>query len=176
MKWSAAACLLTLLGTCAVYAAAEHKTSEPAKASQRVLSAQDQMMRAGQAIYVDDCSACHTDTGVGLSGLFPPLKANPVVQAADSGPLIHFILEGGKSAASGHAPTGPAMPAFGWKLSDAQVAAVITYIRNSWGNAALPVLASNVRSVRKKDCTGLEARLHLQSYYDSVCRNGRRAP
>jgi mono/diheme cytochrome c family protein len=40
------------------------------------------------------------------------------------------------------------MPAHGWKLSDEQVAAVITYIRNSWGNAAPPVTASDVKSIR----------------------------
>jgi mono/diheme cytochrome c family protein len=41
------------------------------------------------------------------------------------------------------------MPAFGWKLSDEQVAAVVTYIRNAWGNAAPPVAASSVQSMRK---------------------------
>jgi mono/diheme cytochrome c family protein len=42
------------------------------------------------------------------------------------------------------------MPALGWKLSDADVAAVVTYIRNSWANAASPVLASDVARARQQ--------------------------
>jgi mono/diheme cytochrome c family protein len=45
-------------------------------------------------------------------------------------------------------PTAPAMPAFDWRLGDAQAAAVLTYIRNSWGNAAAPVSPGNVASQR----------------------------
>lgn len=169
MNWSVA-CLLALLAPCVTYAAAENQTSPPANGQQKAISTQNPVMRAGRAIYVDDCSACHTDTGVGLSGLFPPLRRSPVVQASDASPLIHFVLEGGKSAASGHAPTGPAMPSFGWKLSDEQIAAVITYVRNSWGNAAPAVSPSDVRSIRKKDCTGLEARLHPQPSFQYFCK------
>jgi mono/diheme cytochrome c family protein len=40
------------------------------------------------------------------------------------------------------------MPAFGWRLNDAQVAAVLTYIRNNWGNAASPVAAATIASQR----------------------------
>jgi mono/diheme cytochrome c family protein len=119
---------------------------------------------------VDNCSACHTEEGAGLPGLFPPLKGSPVVMAADPSSPIRFVLEGGKSAATGHAPTGTAMPAFGWKLSDDQVAAVITYVRSNWGNEAPGVSPTDVRSIRQKDCTGLEARLHLQPYFDGFCK------
>ncbi len=42
------------------------------------------------------------------------------------------------------------MPAFGWKLSDDEVAAVVTYIRNSWGNAAAPISAGDVGKARQK--------------------------
>ena len=55
-----------------------------------------------------------------------------------------------RSVATDPAPTGPAMPALGWKLSDAEVAAVVTYIRNSWGNTASAVPASDVESVRQQ--------------------------
>ncbi len=172
MKWSPAACLLTLLGICAAYAGADQQALSTAgiQGSQKTLSKQETLMHAGHAIYVDNCSACHTETGIGLPGLFPPLKGSPVVVAADPSSPIRFVLEGGKSGATGHAPTGTAMPAFGWKLSDEQVAAVVTYVRNSWGNEASGVLPSDVRGVRQKDCTGLEARLHLQSYFDYFCK------
>ena len=46
------------------------------------------------------------------------------------------------------APTGPAMPSFAWKLDDAEVANVLTYIRNNWGNAAPAVDAATAEAVR----------------------------
>jgi len=64
--------------------------------------------------------------------------------------LQKAVLRGARSVATDPAPTGPAMPALGWKLSDAEVAAVVTYIRNSWGNTASAVPASDVESVRQQ--------------------------
>ena len=170
MKLSASACFLTL-AICAAYVGADQQAlSVSSKEPQKTVSEQDAAMRSGQAIYVDNCSACHTATGAGLPGLFPPLKTNPVVGGKDSISLIQTVLEGGKSAATDHAPIGTAMPAFGWKLSDAEVADVITYIRNSWGNTAPAISTSDVHITRQKDCTRLEARLHLQSYFDYFCK------
>jgi mono/diheme cytochrome c family protein len=82
--------------------------------------------------------------------LFPALKGSPSVQSADPPSLIRVVLRGAQSVATDPAPTGPAMPALGWKLSDDEVAAVLTYIRNSWGNAASPVLASAVTGARQQ--------------------------
>jgi mono/diheme cytochrome c family protein len=47
-------------------------------------------------------------------------------------------------------PTPLSMPAFSWKLSDAQIAAVASYVRNSWGNAAPAVTADQVKDLREK--------------------------
>jgi mono/diheme cytochrome c family protein len=71
-----------------------------------------------------------------------------LVQSESPTSLIRVILEGSRSAATDQAPTAPAMPALGWKLNDAQVAAVVTYIRNSWGNAAAAVTADDVKDAR----------------------------
>jgi mono/diheme cytochrome c family protein len=110
----------------------------------------DPMMRAGQAIYGDNCAACHTGAGTGIPHLFPALRGSPSVQSADPASLIRVVLRGAQSAATDPAPTGPSMPALGWKLSDAEVAAVVTYIRNSWANAASPVSASDVARARQQ--------------------------
>jgi mono/diheme cytochrome c family protein len=110
--------------------------------------AEDPMMRVGQAIYHDYCAACHTAEGTGIPQLFSALKSNPAVQSDDATNLIRIVLQGAQSVATGLVPTAAAMPAHGWKLSDEQVAAVITYIRNSWGNAASSVKASDVGSIR----------------------------
>jgi mono/diheme cytochrome c family protein len=111
--------------------------------------AQDPAMQRGQAIYDNQCAACHTLGGEGIVGLFPRLSGAPVVQQSQATSLIRVVLEGSRAVATDEAPTGPAMPSFAWNLSDADVAAVVTYIRNNWGNAAPAVSASDVRSLRE---------------------------
>ena len=94
------------------------------------------VMKAGAQIYADECSACHGANGKGVSGLFPSLSETPVVQQNDVTSVVHVILRGAISAGTKPAPTAAAMPAFAWVMNDDQVAAVATYIRNSWGNVA----------------------------------------
>jgi mono/diheme cytochrome c family protein len=114
----------------------------------RPLTATDARMTAGQAIYKDNCAACHTDAGTGAARLFPRLAGSPAVQSDDPTTLIHTVLFGSRAAATPGAPTGPAMPSFSWRLSDAQAASVLTYIRNAWGNAASAVSHDQIRTVR----------------------------
>jgi mono/diheme cytochrome c family protein len=118
--------------------------------SPQPLTATDARMTAGQAIYKDNCAACHTDAGTGAAGLFPRLAGSPAVQSDDPTTLIHTVLFGSKAAATPGAPTGPAMPSFAWRISDAQAASVLTYIRNAWGNAALAVSPDQIRTIRAK--------------------------
>jgi mono/diheme cytochrome c family protein len=113
------------------------------------LSAQDPAMQQGQVIYNDQCAACHTVAGEGIVGLFPRLSGAPLVQQSQATSLVRVVLEGSRAVATDGAPTGPAMPAFAWKLSDPEVAAVVTYIRNAWGNAAPHVSASEVANMRQ---------------------------
>jgi mono/diheme cytochrome c family protein len=81
------------------------------------------------------------------------------VQSDDPTTLIRVVLGGSQGAATAGAPTGPAMPSFGWRLDDAQVASVLTYIRNAWGNAAPGVSAGEV--------AGARARLARSKRFDS---------
>jgi mono/diheme cytochrome c family protein len=105
-------------------------------------------MQVGAAIYADACAACHTATGAGVARLFPALTGSAAVQADDPASVLRVILHGARSAATDAAPTGAAMPGFGWKLSDAQAAGVATYVRNAWGNAAPAVSAVQARRAR----------------------------
>ena len=109
----------------------------------------DPQMKSGQAIYRDTCSACHGIDGNGVPGLFPSLTKAPQVRAPDPTSNIRFVLRGVRSVATDREPTAPAMPSFDWQLKDDQVAAVLTYIRNSWGAAAPPVSADDVRKQRE---------------------------
>ena len=95
-----------------------------------------------------ECSGCHMANGKGAAGLFPALDGSAVVQQVDPASLLHIVLRGARSVATDPAPTGAAMPEFGWVLKDDEVAAVLTYIRNSWGNSGPSASASEVRKAR----------------------------
>jgi mono/diheme cytochrome c family protein len=120
----------------------------PAATAPTPVAANTPPMRAGEAIYVDNCAACHTMQGNGVPHIFPSLKNSPTVRSVDPTSLIRVVLRGTQNVATDQAPTAPSMPSFDWKLSDAQVAAVVTYIRNSWGNAAASVSAGDVSKIR----------------------------
>jgi mono/diheme cytochrome c family protein len=105
-------------------------------------------MTAGGAIYRDACWGCHAIDGKGVPNLFPALASSSSVRSDDPASLIRVILRGARSVATSAEPTAPAMPAFGWQLNDEQLAAVVTYIRNSWGSSAPAVSADDVRKTR----------------------------
>ena len=105
--------------------------------------------KAGAQIYADECSACHGADGKGETGLFPALSGSPSVQQTDPTSVLHVVLRGALSVGTKPAPTAPAMPQFGWILNDDQIAAVVTYIRNAWGNSASAITASDVKKTRQ---------------------------
>lgn len=119
-------------------------------AAPAAVSADDKRMLAGRAIFVDTCAACHTTTGSGIENIFPKLAGNPIVVQDDPSTLIRVIITGVRGVATDARPTAPAMPSLGYRLSDEQLASVVTYIRNAWGNAAAPVAADDVRKLRAK--------------------------
>lgn len=114
------------------------------------LPVNDPMMVAGGAIYDDLCSACHKPDGSGVRFLFPNIAAAASVASREPDTLIRVVLEGAQSVATSEEPTAPAMPAFGWQLTDPQVAAVTTYVRNSWQHAASAVTSGEVRAARRR--------------------------
>jgi mono/diheme cytochrome c family protein len=113
------------------------------------VAASDPGMKAGAAIYAGTCSACHGLNGEGQPQLFPTLAGNALIQQADATSLIRVALAGSQAVATHAAPTTPAMPSLAWRLDDAQVADVLTYVRNMWGNAAAPVAPGAVGKLRK---------------------------
>ncbi|MGB6489514.1 MAG: c-type cytochrome [Steroidobacteraceae bacterium] len=114
------------------------------------VSARDPAMVAGAAIYEDLCSACHQQDGRGVPYLFPDIADSASVASEAPTSIIRVVLTGAKTVATNDEPTGPAMPAFGWQLSDAQIAAVTTYVRNNWGHAAAATSVSDVRKARSR--------------------------
>jgi mono/diheme cytochrome c family protein len=106
------------------------------------------MMAAGGAIYRDECSACHALDGKGVPRLFPSIAESSIVRSDDPATAIRIVLRGARSVATKAEPTAPGMPAYGWQLNDAQIAAVLTYMRNSWGAAAPAVSTADVARLR----------------------------
>jgi mono/diheme cytochrome c family protein len=87
--------------------------------------------KAGALDYARYCAGCHQAKGVGIAGIFPPLKGNGAVVAAEPDNIIKVVL-GGVPARSGYVH----MPAWAPTLTDQQIADIANYIRTSWGNSA----------------------------------------
>lgn len=102
----------------------------------------------GAALYAAMCAACHQAGGTGVPGAFPPLAGSARVNGADA-TAAAIVLRGidGPLTASGRTYRGQ-MPAFRDRLDDAQIAAVLTHLRSSWGNASAPVSAATVARAR----------------------------
>jgi cytochrome c oxidase subunit 2 len=99
----------------------------------------DELMAKGEQVYATGCAACHQASGEGIPGAFPALKGGAIA----TGPVdahIDLVLNG---------KAGTAMAAFGSQLSDADLAAVITYERNAWGNATGDIVQpSDIKAAR----------------------------
>ncbi len=104
---------------------------------------------SGQAIYAKNCVVCHQADGGGVQGLNPPLIKTSYVNG-DKTRLIKVILNGLNQQEVDGQKYSNAMPAHNF-LTDAQIANVLTYVRNSFTNEASRVTAAEVRVVRAKN-------------------------
>lgn len=102
----------------------------------------------GGSVFSKNCAVCHQANGQGVPGSFPPLAGNSYV-TGDPNKVIHTVLAGmtGKVMVNGKSYNGQ-MPAWKGKLSNADIAAVITYIRSSWGNKASGVTEAQVAKAK----------------------------
>jgi mono/diheme cytochrome c family protein len=103
---------------------------------------------AGARVYLNNCNACHRSSGAGADRTFPSLAGNSVVNAKDPTSLIRIVLAGSAMPSTDWAPSALAMPGFGWRLSDANVADLLSFVRSSWGNKAEAVSPADVAKVR----------------------------
>jgi mono/diheme cytochrome c family protein len=104
----------------------------------------------GASIYIDSCAACHRQNGQGATRVFPSLVNNPMVTQANPDSLLAVILNGARLPSTASAPSPLAMPSFGWRYGDEDVAQLATFIRSSWGNQGAVVTADQVARVRAK--------------------------
>jgi thiosulfate dehydrogenase len=99
--------------------------------------------------YVQFCVDCHRQDGSGVKGIFPPLAQNPSVAASDPSTLLHIALTGWKTAETAAHPRVYTMPAFS-RLSDQELAEILSFVRENWGGNAEPVQASQVKKLREQ--------------------------
>lgn len=85
----------------------------------------DELMALGEDVYMTACAACHQASGEGMAPVFPALKGS-VIATGDVAVHLDMVLNGSKK--------NPAMAAFAGQLTKTQIAAVVTYERNAWGN------------------------------------------
>lgn len=106
-------------------------------------------MVLGGRVFTQNCQACHQATGEGLPGAFPPLAKSEIALGKEDR-VIRIVLYGlsGPVEVEGKTFNG-AMPAWGATLSDEQISAVLTYVRNSWGNKAAPISVDKVKEIHK---------------------------
>lgn len=103
---------------------AKQNEAQEALASQSTSFSKEDLMTLGEQVYVGHCSVCHQPTGAGLPGVFPALKGS-VIATRDLNAHIDIVING---------KAGTAMQSFAKQLSLKELAAIITYERNAWGN------------------------------------------
>lgn len=97
------------------------------------------VLARGGKLYEQHCASCHGEDGKGVRGAYPALAGNRAVTMPVTTNLVQVVLNGGYAPATRGNPRPFGMPPFATVLPDADVAAVITYIRASWGNKAAPL-------------------------------------
>lgn len=104
----------------------------------------------GARLYLDNCIGCHRADGLGDPGVFPALRANPIVTGNQPDSLIHVILTGSAMAPTQKRPSALSMPAFAWRLSDEEVAELATFVSTAWDNRGPSVSAREVGKLRER--------------------------
>jgi len=100
---------------------------------------------AGSKLYEDHCAGCHGIDGEGVRGVYPPLAGSRTVTLQTPANLVHVVHEGGFPPVTAGNPRPFGMPPFATVLNDDDVAQVLTWIRQNWGNRASAVTALDVR-------------------------------
>jgi mono/diheme cytochrome c family protein len=133
----------------AVYLKSLAQGTSPERPAVSLPSAESSLLLSfGKPIYDRECAGCHGATGLGMPPHYPPLAGNPSIQMGSAVNAIRMVLNGGYPPGTAGNPKPYGMPPFAQRLSDDEVAAVVTYIRTSWGNRGEPVSAQQANELR----------------------------
>lgn len=106
------------------------------------------LIAQGQKVYEDNCATCHGKNGEGVVNIYPRLQNNSNVMMSNPVNTIRLVLTGGFPVATQGNPRPYGMPPFGPSLNDAEIAALLTYVRRSWGNQGEAISSSEVNRYR----------------------------
>ena len=110
----------------------------------------EDMVAIGKGVYLGNCQACHTANGAGQPGLIPPVAGSEWVTGNEKR-LTMILLKGLMGPVKvGNATYNGAMPPWEGSLNDKKIAAVLTYLRQEWGNKAGPITPAQVSAARKE--------------------------
>jgi len=118
----------------------DNKTTEALQAAKS--------LDAGGKIYNGNCITCHGADGKGQVPFLPPLAGNPVVLDNDASSLINIVLNGAQTIVVKGTPDSYRMPIYRVQLTDDEIASVLSFVRNAWGNGAPAVAADDVKKLR----------------------------
>jgi mono/diheme cytochrome c family protein len=122
----------------------------PSQAMKFSVQETEAVLKQGEELYRNLCVECHWANGEGVPPAYPPLAGNRSLTAQSAINPIRIVLNGGYPPSTGGNPRPYGMPPFGPTLSDAEVAAVVSYIRDAWGNQGTlvsPVEVSRYRGI-----------------------------
>jgi mono/diheme cytochrome c family protein len=102
----------------------------------------------GKSVYAQQCASCHGAKGAGEPPRYPTLANNQSIQMASAVNPIRMVLNGGFPPGTAPNPFPYGMPPFAQRLSNDEVAAVVTYIRSSWGNHGTAISPRQVDELR----------------------------
>jgi mono/diheme cytochrome c family protein len=138
--------IFSLLALAAGPALAQKKPAIKAPAKKTTAGVPAAVLASGKSVYAQNCLTCHMADGLGVDGMNPPLAKTDYV-LGDKTRLTKVLLNGLKGVEIGGEQYHGVMPAQA-SLTDAQIAAVLTYVRNSFGNKASAVSTAEVKAVR----------------------------
>jgi mono/diheme cytochrome c family protein len=131
---------LFVIGISGIYLFAEMPNRPVSKAS----------IARGRKIYRTYCLSCHQQDGSGVYQMYPPSQRSPYVKGKSS-TLIKILVNGRTEGVEINGDTyNNAMPPFGNTLKDQQIADVLTYVRNNFGNKASQVYSLQVKKIRSQ--------------------------
>lgn len=107
----------------------------------------------GALTYLNNCAGCHRSDGKGYAETFPALAGNSAILNENADSLITLILKGSHMPGTLEAPTEYAMLGYAWRLDNREVADLVNFVRNSWGNSAKRIEAHDVRVIRDQVVT-----------------------
>jgi mono/diheme cytochrome c family protein len=106
------------------------------------------LISLGKGVYDHQCASCHGANGEGKPPNYPPLAGNQSIQMESAVNAIRMVLNGGYPPGTQGNPMPYGMPPFSVSLSDDEVAAVVSYIRTSWGNRGTTISAAQANELR----------------------------